>query len=133
MASIVELRDMSNVRLEELLENAREEMFNLRFQHAAARLDDLSQLKRVRREIAQYETVLRQRELAVEAALREADVAEALSDQEWSAEAHFDYVESAWQVVFLDGDNKELVSLQVDLNKKKTRGRRARRSVANKA
>ncbi len=46
MASIVELRDLSDEKLEEKLENAREEMFNLRFQHASARLDDLSQLKR---------------------------------------------------------------------------------------
>jgi large subunit ribosomal protein L29 len=66
MASIVELRDMSDEKLEELLDNAREEMFNLRFQHASARLDDLSQLKRVRRDIAQLETVLHQRDLAVE-------------------------------------------------------------------
>ena len=51
MASIVELRDTSEDELEEMLENAREELFNLRFQHASARLEDFSRLRKVRREI----------------------------------------------------------------------------------
>ena len=37
MLNIVELREMSDDRLEEMVENAREEMFNLRFQKASAR------------------------------------------------------------------------------------------------
>ncbi len=131
MASIVELRDESDEKLEEMLENSREEMFNLRFQHAAARLDDLSQLKRVRREIAQLETVLNQRDLAVKAALTKPDVLAAVSGQEdWSAEVHFSYEESAWEVTFLDEDDNELVATMVDLNKKIARGRRARRVLA---
>ena len=72
MLSIVELRGTSDEKLVEMLENTREEMFNLRFQHASARLDDLSQIKRVRREIAQLETVLNQRDLEVRAALEQA-------------------------------------------------------------
>ena len=131
MASIVELRDESDEKLEEMLENAREEMFNLRFQQAAARLDDLSQVKRVRREIAQLETVLHQRDLAVKAALTKPDVVAAVAGQDdWSAEVHFSYEESAWEVKFLDEDDNELVAAMVDLNKKITRGRRARRVLA---
>ena len=42
-------------KLEEMLENAREEMFNLRFRNASAQLEDYSRLKAVRREIAQIE------------------------------------------------------------------------------
>jgi large subunit ribosomal protein L29 len=130
MASIVELRDLSDEKLEEKLENAREEMFNLRFQHASARLDDLSQLKRVRREIAQLETVLNQRELAIEAAIIQPSIAEAIAGQEWDADVHFNYEESAWEVSFLDDDEKELIATKVNLNKKLARGRKARRKLA---
>lgn len=131
MASIVELRDESDEKLEEMLENAREEMFNLRFQQAAARLDDLSQIRRVRREIAQLETVLNQRDLAVKAALTKPDVVAAVAGQDdWSAEVHFSYEESAWVVAFLDEDDNELVATMVDLNKKIARGRRSRRALA---
>lgn len=130
MLSIVELRDMSDEKLKEMLENSREEMFNLRFQHASARLDDLSQLKRVRREIAQLETVLNQRELAVNDALSRPDVAGIIDGVDvWYADVHFSYEESVWNVAFLDDDDKELVTAQVDLNKKKTHGRRARRNL----
>ena len=45
MASIVELRDMSDKDILKSLENAREEMFNLRFQNASARLEDVSRIK----------------------------------------------------------------------------------------
>ncbi len=131
MANIVELRDENDEKLEEMLENSREEMFNLRFQHAAARLDDMSQLRRVRREIAQLETVLNQRDLAVKAALTKPDILAAVEGQDdWSAEVHFSYEESAWEVKFLDEDDNELVAALVDLNKKIARGRRARRVLA---
>jgi large subunit ribosomal protein L29 len=131
MASIVELRDENNEKLAEMLENAREEMFNLRFQHAAARLDDLSQLKRVRREIAQLETVLNQRDLAVKAALEKPEIAAVVAEQDdWSADVHFSYENSAWEVAFLDDDDKELVTTTVNLNKKVARGRRSRRALA---
>ena len=69
MANIVELRGMSDAKLEEMLENSREEMFNLRFQVASARLEDYTQLKAIRRQIAQLETVLNMRQLAIETAV----------------------------------------------------------------
>jgi large subunit ribosomal protein L29 len=68
MANIVELREMSDDKLEELLENAREEMFNLRFQKASARLENTTRIREVRREIAQFETVLNMRQQAIAAA-----------------------------------------------------------------
>lgn len=58
MTSIVELREMSTDKLEEALENAREEMYNLRFQRATGRLENYSQLKKTRQEIARLATVL---------------------------------------------------------------------------
>ena len=130
MLSIVELREISDEKLEEMLENSREEMFNLRFQHASARLDDLSQLKRVRREIAQLETVLNQRELAFAEAMELPEVQEALEGREdWTAEVHFSYEDSAWLVTFTE-DKDELAVASINLNKKKARGRKARRALA---
>jgi large subunit ribosomal protein L29 len=123
MAAIVELREMSDEKLEEMLENAREEMFNLRFRHASSRLDDISQLRRIRREIAQYETVLRMRELAINTAAKQPEIAAALKGKAWYGEAQFDYLESAWKVEFLAEDSdKELVTALVNLNQKKAGG-----------
>jgi large subunit ribosomal protein L29 len=131
MAAIVELREMSDEKLEELLENAREEMFNLRFRHASSRLDDISQLRRIRREIAQYETVLKMRELAVNTAVRQPEIAAALKGKEWYGEARFDYRDSAWKVEILDqGNDKGIATATVDLNQKKAGGsRRKRREI----
>lgn len=126
MAKIVALNEMSNKKLEEMLENSREEMFNLRFQKAGARLEDYSRIRQVRREIAQLQTVLRLRQLAIETAAAESEVAAALANKEWQATASFDYEESGWRVEFTDGDNSRLASALVDLNKKRPQGRRAR-------
>jgi large subunit ribosomal protein L29 len=126
MAKIVALNEMSNKKLEEMLENAREEMFNLRFQRASARLEDYSRIRQVRREVAQVQTVLRLRQLAIEAAAVEPEMASALSGNTWQATASFDYEESRWRVEFTDEDNSLLGSALVDLNKKRPQGRRAR-------
>ncbi len=126
MAKIVALNEMSNKKLEEMLENAREEMFNLRFQRAGARLEDYSRIRQVRREIAQVQTVLRLRQLAVEAAAAEPEVASALAGETWQGTASFDYEESRWRVEFTDENNSKLASASVDLNKKHPQGRRAR-------
>jgi large subunit ribosomal protein L29 len=127
MASIVELRKTSEDDLEEMLENSREELFNLRFQHASARLEDFSRIRKVRREIAQIETVLHMRDLAIEEASQKPDVAELLDGKEWNAEANFDYEESAWIVDFEDENDDELASTMVNLNIKRKKGRSARR------
>ena len=130
MAKIVELRGMSNKKLEEMLENNREEIFNLRFQKAGARLEDYTRIRTVRREIAQIETVLRMRQLAVDAAASEPAVAAALAGKEWQASASFNYEDSAWRVTFAEEDGRELASALVDLNKKRLAGRRARQQKA---
>jgi len=126
MASIVELRDMSDADIEKSLENAREEMFNLRFQNASARLEDVSRIKVVRRNIARMQTVLAARQLAVQRAVEAPDVRDAISDQEWSAEARYSYEDSLWIVSFMDEKGKDLAEGRVNLNKKQTRGRKAR-------
>ena len=120
MANIVELREMGDDKLEEMLENAREELFNLRFRQASARLEDYSRLKHVRREIAQLETVLGMRHLAIEAAAAQPEVAQTLAGKYWEAIARFRYQDSAWQVEFVDESGNELASAMVDLNKKQS-------------
>lgn len=121
MAHIVELREMSDEQLEERLEHAREELFNLRFQQASARLQDTSRLKTVRREIAQMSEVLHKRQLAVRAAMRMPEIAAALEGQKWQGRAHYVYEDSAWDVSFRDLDGNELAVATVNLNQKRRR------------
>ena len=127
MAKIVELRGMSVDKLEEMLENAREEMFNLRFRNAASQLEDYSRLKLVRREMAQVKTVLNMRQLAQDTAAAQPEIASVLAGKEWQATSRFSYEDSAWQVEFVDSDGKDLASALVDLNKKRPYGRKAYR------
>ena len=126
MASILELQEISDKKLEEMLENNREEMFNLRFQKAATRLKDVARLRQVRREIAQLETVLHQRWLAAQAAAEEPEIAQALGDKEWKANARFSYEESAWLVDFVDDNDRQLATATVNLNQKRPKGRQER-------
>lgn len=124
MANIVELREMSDAKLEELLENGREEMFNLRFQQASSRLEDYTRLKAIRREIAQLETVLNMRQLAIETAVASDMLASALAGTEWQASARYSYEDSGWQVTFVDDSGKELATSLVNLNRKRANRRR---------
>ena len=126
MANIVEVREMSNDKLDKLLENAREEMFNLRFQKATAQLDNHARVKIVRREIAQIETVKHMRQLAIDTATEQPEIASALSGKEWRANAHFDYEDSAWQVEFNDEDDKSVATALVNLNTKQPKSRKDR-------
>lgn len=124
MANIVELREMSDAKLEEMIENNREEMFNLRFQQASAQLEDYSRIKTVRREIAQLETVLNMRQLAVETAVADASIAAALAGKEWEGTARYSYEDSGWQVTFVDDGGQDLATALVNLNKKRPQSRR---------
>ncbi|TNY38807.1 50S ribosomal protein L29 [Thermomonospora catenispora] len=47
------------------LKEAKEELFNLRFQAATGQLDNHARLRQVRREIARIYTVMRERELGI--------------------------------------------------------------------
>lgn len=125
MAAIVELHQMSNDKLNEMLENAREELFNLRFQKASVRLENTARLSEVRREIAQVQTVLHLRDLAIGEAAKDAEISQAIG-ADWKANARFDYEESAWRVDFTDKGGKNLATAYVDLNKARPKGRRAR-------
>ena len=58
------LTDLGDTDLIERLSEAKEELFNLRFQFATGQLDNPARLKQVRRDIARVLTELRAREIA---------------------------------------------------------------------
>jgi large subunit ribosomal protein L29 len=64
-STAAELRAMDAESLEDKLKEAKEELFNLRFQNATGQLDNTARLKTVRREIARIYTVVRERELGI--------------------------------------------------------------------
>ena len=64
-STAAELRAMDAETLEDKLKEAKEELFNLRFQNATGQLDNSARLKTVRREIARIYTVIRERELGI--------------------------------------------------------------------
>jgi large subunit ribosomal protein L29 len=64
-----ELRELNEVELEHRLSEAKEELFNLRFQNATGQLDNTARLGQVRKDIARVETLLREREITAAEAL----------------------------------------------------------------
>ncbi len=58
-----QLRELSADELLVKEEGLRQEMFNLRFQHATRQLENTARLPQVKREVARVLTVLREREL----------------------------------------------------------------------
>ena len=61
----IELDEMSNADLETKLREAKEELFNLRFQSATGQLESHGRLRTVKRDIARIYTVVRERELGI--------------------------------------------------------------------
>ena len=61
-----ELREMNWEQLAAELENAHQELFNLRFRQATRQLTDANVVKRARRDIARIKTVLREQEISEE-------------------------------------------------------------------
>lgn len=60
-----EIKLLSTGELKTKLEDAQNEMMNFRFQIVTGQLTDTSRLKIIRRQIAVFKTVLRERELSV--------------------------------------------------------------------
>ena len=61
-----EIIELADDELELRLKQSREELFNLRFQHAAGQLENTSRLRQVRQDIARIMTVQSARERARE-------------------------------------------------------------------
>jgi large subunit ribosomal protein L29 len=68
MATAHELDDVTNVDLESKLREAKEELFNLRFQAATGQLESHGRLRAVKKDIARIYTVVRERELGIRTA-----------------------------------------------------------------
>jgi len=64
-ATAVDLRGTGDEELISRLREAKQELFNLRFQVATGQLDNNRRLQTVRRDIARIYTVMRERELGI--------------------------------------------------------------------
>ena len=73
MAKATALAELGDTDLLEKLSDAKEELFNLRFQFATGQLENSARLKTVKKEIARVLTELRAREITAAEAL-EGDV-----------------------------------------------------------
>lgn len=60
---IEKIRELSDAELEKRLADLKEELFNLRFQHAINQLDNPMRLKAVKKEIAIVKTIIRENEI----------------------------------------------------------------------
>jgi large subunit ribosomal protein L29 len=68
-----ELRDRDDQELLTNLADAKQELFNLRFQNATGQLDNYARLGQIKKEVARINTILREREIeAAEAQATEA-------------------------------------------------------------
>ena len=62
-SEIAKIRDMNDAELQKRLKELKEELFNLRFQHAINQLDNPMRLKAVKKDIAIVKTIMRENEI----------------------------------------------------------------------
>ena len=62
-SEIAKIRDMNDAELQKRLKELKEELFNLRFQHAINQLDNPMRLKAVKKEIAIVKTIMRENDI----------------------------------------------------------------------
>ena len=60
------IREMSDVELNKKLDDLKEDLFNLRFQHAINQLENPQKIVEARKTIARLMTVIREKELKAE-------------------------------------------------------------------
>ena len=65
-----EAHDLADDQLVDAVGNARQELFNLRFQHATGQLEDTAALRRAKRDLARALTIARERGIDVEREMR---------------------------------------------------------------
>lgn len=59
-----EIRDMTGEEIQRKVNDLKEELFNLRFQHGAGQLENPQKMKQVKRDIARCRTIAREAELS---------------------------------------------------------------------
>ena len=67
------IRSMTAGELDQALDDAKEELFNLRFQWESGQLDDYTRIHQLKKDVARYLTVQRERELAAQIVQEERD------------------------------------------------------------
>ena len=60
-----QIRDLNHDEQLDKLKSLKEELFNLRFQHATGQLDNPMRIREVKRSIAQINTIIRESELKI--------------------------------------------------------------------
>ena len=60
---IEKIRELNDTELQNRLKDLKQELFNLRFQHAINQLDNPMRLKAVKKEIAIIKTIVRENEI----------------------------------------------------------------------
>jgi large subunit ribosomal protein L29 len=66
----VVVHNLEDSQLVEFADNARKELFNLRFQHATGQLENTARLKQAKKDLARVLTVARERGIDVETEIR---------------------------------------------------------------
>ena len=64
------MHNLEDSQLVEFTDNARKELFNLRFQHATGQLENTARLKQAKQDLARALTVARERGIDVEVEIR---------------------------------------------------------------
>jgi large subunit ribosomal protein L29 len=72
-----QVHDLADDQLVEMIGNARQEVFNLRFQHATGQLENTARLNAAKRDLARGLTVARERGIDVESELKRQEKANA--------------------------------------------------------
>ena len=67
MKNAKELKNLSVLELTDQLKELKEELFNLRFQHAINQLTNPVRINLVKKDIARVKTVIREKEIAAQA------------------------------------------------------------------
>ena len=61
---ITEIRDKRELELNQLLKDLKDELFNLRFQHAINQLENPMRINAVKKDIAKVMTIIREKQLS---------------------------------------------------------------------
>jgi large subunit ribosomal protein L29 len=94
MATAHELDELNNVDLESRLREAKEELFNLRFQAATGQLESHGRLRLVKKNIARIYTVVRERELGIRSHPEGTSPDQANTDQAGSGRTDSDQIDT---------------------------------------
>jgi large subunit ribosomal protein L29 len=76
MPTAAEIRQMTEAEIQHALNEAKAELFALRFQLEVGQLENPLRMRTVRKDIARYKTVLRERQLAAALIMQEEEDAQ---------------------------------------------------------